>query len=151
SALPRLLERTGMGEKGSITAFYTVLVEGDDMNEPLADEVRSLLDGHIVLSRRLAERGHYPAIDVLATLSRVFPVVTSHEHRQLAAILRRRLALYQEVELLIRIGEYQRGVDTDTDKAIDTYPDICTFLRQSKDEVCGPELLIEKLHQILTE
>ncbi|EHE9780124.1 EscN/YscN/HrcN family type III secretion system ATPase [Salmonella enterica] len=151
SALPRLLERTGMGEKGSITAFYTVLVEGDDMNEPLADEVRSLLDGHIVLSRRLAERGHYPAIDVLATLSRVFPVVTSHEHRQLAAILRRCLALYQEVELLIRIGEYQRGVDTDTDKAIDTYPDICTFLRQSKDEVCGPELLIEKLHQILTE
>lgn len=97
------------------------------------------------------QRGHYPAIDVLATLSRVFPVVTSHEHRQLAAILRRRLALYQEVELLIRIGEYQRGVDTDTDKAIDTYPDICTFLRQSKDEVCGPELLIEKLHQILTE
>lgn len=84
-----------MGEKGSITAFYTVLVEGDDMNEPLADEVRSLLDGHIVLSRRLAERGHYPAIDVLATLSRVFPVVTSHEHRQLAAILRRRLALYR--------------------------------------------------------
>ncbi|WGF17003.1 hypothetical protein P3C31_09770 [Salmonella enterica subsp. enterica serovar Typhimurium] len=80
-----------------------------------------------------------------------FPVVTSHEHRQLAAILRRCLALYQEVELLIRIGEYQRGVDTDTDKAIDTYPDICTFLRQSKDEVCGPELLIEKLHQILTE
>ncbi|SUH37700.1 type III secretion system ATPase [Salmonella enterica subsp. enterica] len=88
------------------------------MNEPLADEVRSLLDGHIVLSRRLAERGHYPAIDVLATLSRVFPVVTSHEHRQLAAILRRCLALYQEVELLIRIGEYQRGVDTDTDKAL---------------------------------
>nr|VUD22582.1 type III secretion system ATPase [Salmonella sp. NCTC 7297] len=70
-----------MGEKGSITAFYTVLVEGDDMNEPLADEVRSLLDGHIVLSRRLAEMGHYPAIDVLATLSRVFPAVTSHEHR----------------------------------------------------------------------
>ncbi|ECG8588916.1 EscN/YscN/HrcN family type III secretion system ATPase [Salmonella enterica subsp. salamae] len=151
SALPKLLERAGMGEKGSITAFYTVLVEADDMNEPLADEVRSLLDGHIVLSRRLAEMGHYPAIDVLATLSRVFPAVAGDEHRQLATALRQHLALYQEVELLIRIGEYQKGQDTATDKAIDTYPNICTFLRQSKDEVCEVELLIEKLQQILTE
>ncbi|TGD68318.1 EscN/YscN/HrcN family type III secretion system ATPase, partial [Salmonella enterica subsp. enterica serovar Poona] len=100
---------------------------------------------------RRPARGPSPAIDVLPTLSGVFPDVTRHAQRQLEAILRRGLALYQEVELLIRIGEYQRGVDTDTDKAIDTYPDICTFLRQSKDEVCGPELLIEKLHQILTE
>lgn len=150
SALPQLLERAGMGEKGSITAFYTVLVEADDMNEPLADEVRSLLDGHIVLSRRLAEAGHFPAIDVLASLSRIMPAVASREHCQLANSLRQKLATYQEVELLLRIGEYQLGHDAEADRAVDTYPNICAFLQQKKDELCHAEELLEKLRHLMS-
>lgn len=101
ACLPRLLERTGKGRCGSITAFYTVLVEGDDMNEPLADEVRSLLDGHIVLSRQLAEAAHFPAIDVLASVSRIMPNVTSQMHMTLANEVRRLLSVYRDVELLV--------------------------------------------------
>ncbi|MFP1892463.1 EscN/YscN/HrcN family type III secretion system ATPase [Lonsdalea quercina] len=145
AALPRLLERTGKGERGSITAFYTVLVEGDDMNEPLADEVRSLLDGHIVLSRRLAESAHFPAIDVLASLSRVMPMVTSAEHRTLANALRNLLAVYREVELLVRVGEFTRGEDPQADRAVDAYPAICRFLQQQGDESC---VLDEQLKQL---
>lgn len=148
SGLPGILERAGQGRRGSITAFYTVLVEADDMNEPLADEVRSLLDGHIVLSRRLAERSHFPAIDVLASLSRIMPAVTSDEHRQLAAKLRQCLATYQDVELLIRIGEYQRGQDHEADYAVDVYPGICAFLRQKKDESWYSGELLETLWRL---
>lgn len=148
AALPRLLERAGKGECGSITAFYTVLVEGDDMNEPLADEVRSLLDGHIVLSRRLAESGHFPAIDVLASLSRVMPMVTSAEHRMLANRLRNLLAVYREVELLVRVGEFTRGEDPQADRAVDSYPTICHFLQQQGNESCNLDELLAQLRYL---
>ncbi|EKC8052811.1 FliI/YscN family ATPase, partial [Salmonella enterica] len=115
ATLPRLLERAGNGKVGSITAFYTVLVEGDNMNEPIADEVRSILDGHIVLSRKLAEANHYPAIDVSASVSRVMRQIVTSEHMRLAGHLRTLIALYREIELLVRVGEYREGQDPDAD------------------------------------
>ncbi|WP_057616042.1 EscN/YscN/HrcN family type III secretion system ATPase [Yersinia frederiksenii] len=130
AALPRLLERAGNSESGSITAFYTILVEGDDMNEPVADEARSLLDGHIVLSRQLAGSGHYPAIDIAASVSRIMPQIVSTEHRALAQKLRQMQACYQEIELLVRVGEYQEGQDLHADEALQRYPAICAFLQQ---------------------
>ena len=132
--LPSLLERGGMSEKGSITALYTVLVEGDDMNEPVADEVRSLLDGHIVLSRKLGASGHYPAIDVLQSASRILTAIIDPEH--LAATLRMRalLAKYNEIELLVRIGEYATGSDPLGDDAIARKPAIDGFLKQATSE-----------------
>ncbi|WP_186367500.1 EscN/YscN/HrcN family type III secretion system ATPase [Yersinia aldovae] len=148
AALPRLLERAGKGERGSITAFYTVLVEGDDMNEPLADEVRSLLDGHIVLSRRLAESAHFPAIDVLASLSRIMPMVTSAEHRALANALRSQLSVYRDVELLVRVGEFKRGEDSQADHAVDSYPAICHFLQQQGNEPCNIDELLPQLRYL---
>ena len=123
-----------MGHKGSITALYTVLVEGDDMTEPIADETRSILDGHIILSRRLASANHYPAIDVLASVSRVMNMVITPEHKQTAGRLRELMAKYQEVELLVKIGEYKRGSDAVADQAIERMDDIREFLRQSTDE-----------------
>src|SRR5690606_6904576 len=119
SILPKLMERVGMGEKGSITALYTVLVEGDDMNEPVADEVRSILDGHIVLSQKLAAANHFPAIDVLSSKSRVMPFVTTREHQQMAARIVSWLATYADIELLLRVGEYQKGSDPEADEAIE--------------------------------
>lgn len=133
--LPRLLERAGTGERGSITAFYTVLVEGDNLDEPLADEVRSIVDGHIVLSRRLAQENHYPAIDVPKSLSRVMTQVASVKHRESAARVRRAMALAADVELLVRVGEYQAGNDPDTDEALARAPDIRAFLCQAQHEV----------------
>ena len=114
--MPKLLERTGPGPTGTITAFYTVLVEGDDMNEPIADTVRGILDGHIVLNRALAERNHYPAIDVLASISRLMVEVTSQEHQELAAKLRAALAAYAEAEDLINIGAYAHGSNPEIDE-----------------------------------
>jgi ATP synthase in type III secretion protein N len=111
ATLPRLLERSGNSDKGSITAFYTILVAGDDMNEPVSDEVRSILDGHIILSSELARQYHYPAIDVLASVSRILPAITSEEHRKLIGQVREVLANYKKNELLIRIGEYKPGSD----------------------------------------
>jgi type III secretion protein N (ATPase) len=134
ATLPRLMERVGMGHKGSITALYTVLVEGDDMTEPIADETRSILDGHIILSRKLASANHYPAIDVLASVSRVMNMVTSPEHKQSAGRLRELMAKYQEVELLVKIGEYKRGADAVADQAIDRIDRIRGFLKQATDE-----------------
>ncbi len=148
AALPRLLERAGKGERGSITAFYTVLVEGNDMNEPLADEVRSLLDGHIVLSRRLAESAHFPAIDILASLSRIMPMVTSAEHQALANALRSQLSVYRDVELLVRVGEFQRGEDSQADHAVDSYPAICHFLKQQDNESCNLDELLPQLRYL---
>lgn len=133
--LPRLLERAGTGEHGSITAFYTVLVEGDNLDEPLADEVRSIVDGHIVLSRRLAQENHYPAIDVPKSLSRVMTQVASAQHVESAARVRRAMALAADVELLVRVGEYQAGNDPDTDEALARAPDIRAFLCQAQQEV----------------
>ena len=134
ATLPRLMERVGMNERGSITALYTVLVEGDDMTEPVADETRSILDGHIVLSRKLGAANHYPAIDVLASASRVMNAVVSKEHKAAAGRVRELMAKYAEVELLVKIGEYQRGNDRVTDEAIDKVEAIRAFLRQRTDE-----------------
>ena len=134
ATLPRLMERVGMNDKGSITALYTVLVEGDDMNEPIADETRSILDGHIVLSRKLASANHYPAIDVLASASRVMNAVISKEHKAHAGRLRELMAKYAEIELLVKIGEYKRGSDATTDESIDKQEKIKSFLRQRTDE-----------------
>jgi type III secretion protein N (ATPase) len=134
ATLPKLMERTGMNDKGSITAFYTVLVEGDDMTEPVADETRSILDGHIVLSRKLGAANHYPAIDILASASRVMNAVVAPEHKNAAGKVRELMAKYTEVELLVKIGEYKRGGDALTDSAIDKYEAIRKFLRQKTDE-----------------
>jgi type III secretion protein N (ATPase) len=128
------MERVGMNDKGSITALYTVLVEGDDMTEPIADETRSILDGHIVLSRKLGAANHYPAIDVLASASRVMNAVVTADHKAAAARVRELMAKYAEVELLVKIGEYKRGADAATDTAIDKIEPIRKFLRQRTDE-----------------
>jgi type III secretion protein N (ATPase) len=134
ATLPKLMERVGMNDKGSITALYTVLVEGDDMTEPIADETRSILDGHIILSRKLASGNHYPAIDVLASASRVMGAVASKEHKAAAGRMRELLAKYAEVELLVKIGEYKKGADKTTDEAIDKIEALRSFLRQRTDE-----------------
>ncbi len=128
--LPKLLERTGQSEKGSITAIYTVLVDGDDMMEPVADTMRSILDGHIVLSRKLAARGHFPAIDVLSSISRVMPQVVTRDHRTQASRVKEWLAAYQEGEDLISIGAYARGSVPILDQALERLPHINDFLRQ---------------------
>lgn len=137
STLPKLLERTGNSDKGSITAFYTVLVAGDDMNEPVADEVRSILDGHLILSSELARQFHYPAIEVLSSASRVMPSIVPKEHLQLVGKLREVLANYRKNELLIKIGEYKRGSDKAGDFAIDNIDKVNKFLKQAVDEKCS--------------
>jgi flagellar protein export ATPase FliI len=130
SELPKLLERAGNSDKGSITAFYTVLVAGDDMNEPVADEVRSILDGHIILSRELAGQGHYPAIDVLQSVSRVMSAVTDAGHRQAASRLREVLATYEKQRDLILLGAYEKGSDARVDYALRMIDKVNAFLRQ---------------------
>lgn len=132
--LPRLLERTGSGESGSITGFYTVLVEGDDFNEPVCDAVRSILDGHIVLSRQLAARNHYPAIDVLHSVSRVMPAVTSPEHRAWAAHFRKLMATYEKARDLVNIGAYVAGSDRDIDEALARLNPMMNFLQQGSEK-----------------
>jgi ATP synthase in type III secretion protein N len=128
------LERTGNSDKGSITAFYTVLVAGDDMNEPVADEVRSILDGHIVLSRDLAAQGHYPAIDVLESVSRLMPVVADQPHLHAAAKMREVLATYQKQKDLILLGAYRQGSDPKVDFAISKINAVNAFLKQSNSD-----------------
>ena len=134
SELPKLMERAGNSSKGSITALYTVLVEGDDMTEPIADETRSILDGHIILSRKLAQMNHYPAIDILQSISRCQNAIIQPDHKQAAAKLRTILAKYQEVELLLKIGEYQKGADKETDEAIAKIDAVNGFLKQGLKE-----------------
>lgn len=134
SALPRLLERAGAGARGSITAFYTVLVEGDDMNDPVADAVRGILDGHIVLSRALAQRGHFPSIDVSASVSRVMNAVTDRTQQELALMLRDQLAAYEESRDLIEVGAYVPGSNSRTDVAIERRDHVIGFLQQPADE-----------------
>ena len=134
SELPKLMERAGNSDKGSITALYTVLVEGDDMTEPIADETRSILDGHIILSRKLAQLNHYPAIDILQSISRCQTAIVPPEHKAAAAKLREILAKYQEVELLLKIGEYQKGADRATDEAIAKIDKVNAFLCQGLKE-----------------
>jgi type III secretion protein N (ATPase) len=131
SLLPQLLERAGQGRTGSITAVYAVLTEGDEDNDPIAEEVRAILDGHIVLSRKLAAAGRYPAIDVLASISRVMPRIAAPEHCAAATHFRSLLARYQEVELLVQIGEYRQGSDPLADEAIAARAAMLDFLAQS--------------------
>lgn len=147
--LPRLMERTGMGEKGSITALYTVLVEGDDMTEPVADETRSILDGHIILSRDLAARNHYPAIDILASTSRVMSAITDKSHQQAAGTMRSMMASYKEVEMLIRIGEYQEGNDATIDNAVSHHDAIEEFLQQGVREQISFDDTLAQLQAIV--
>lgn len=129
--LPKLLERTGPSDKGTITAFYTVLVDGDDMNDPIADTVRGILDGHIVLSRELAQKNHYPAIDVLKSVSRLMSKIVSNEHKELAGSVRNLLAVYKEAEDLINIGAYVHGSNPEIDRAIQYISQINEYLKQS--------------------
>ncbi|MCP3772798.1 flagellar protein export ATPase FliI [Paenibacillus sp. MZ04-78.2] len=134
ATLPKLLERSGTGPKGSITAFYTVLVDGDDMNEPIADAVRGILDGHIVLNRNIANRGHYPAIDVLASVSRVMKEIVPQEQQLAAENLKRLLSVYKDSEDLINIGAYQRGSNSEIDQSLDAIQSIWDFTRQRVTE-----------------
>jgi flagellum-specific ATP synthase/type III secretion protein N (ATPase) len=146
--LPRLLERAGNSESGSITGFYTVLVEGDDMNEPVADAVRSIVDGHIVLKRELAVANHYPAIDVLASVSRLMPSVVTPEHRQAAGRQRELMAAYRQAEDLINIGAYVAGSNPTIDRAIAVHDQITGFLRQGPDECTAYDEAVERLLSI---
>lgn len=132
--LPRLLERAGPSATGSITGIFTVLVDGDDLNDPVADAARGILDGHIVLSRSLAHAGHFPSIDVLGSVSRVVQRVTTEPERGTVDSARRLLAAHRKVEDLVRVGAYERGQDPETDRALDRFPAIEAFLRQSMDE-----------------
>ncbi len=133
--LPRLLERAGPGcGRGTITGLFTVLVEGDDHNEPIADAVRGILDGHIVLERSIAERGRYPAINILRSISRTMPDCNSAAETELVAAARRHLSTYEDMAELIRLGAYRKGSDPLVDEAIERYPDLEKFLGQRKDE-----------------
>jgi len=148
--LPRLLERSGNSDKGSITAFYTILVAGDDMNEPVADEVRSILDGHIILSSELARQYHYPAIDVLGSVSRIISHIIEKPQLELIGKLREVLANYKKNELLIRIGEYKPGSDKNADFALKYIDKVNQFLRQSVDEKVTFEDTLKKLKILFT-
>lgn len=147
--LPRLMERAGQGKTGSITAIYTVLVDGDDTNEPIADAARSILDGHFVLSRKLVSRGHYPPIDTLASLSRVMPMVVPKEHKRLADQVRELIAAYLDVEDLVNIGAYKAGSNPLADKAIERWGAINDFLRQDKAEAADPTQAMAMLEALV--
>ncbi|MFI5359748.1 MAG: flagellar protein export ATPase FliI [Halanaerobiales bacterium] len=146
--LPKLLERTGTSDRGSITALYTVLVEGDDFNEPVSDTVRGILDGHIMLSRELASRNHYPAIDVLASVSRVMPEVTDLTHQEAAGEIKKLLSEYRQAEDLINIGAYQPGSNPVVDRAISKIDLINDFLRQGINEKAEYEDTVNRLIEI---
>ena len=147
--LPKLLERAGTSDKGSITGLYTVLVDGDDFNEPIADAVRSILDGHIVLSRRLASAGQYPAVDVLESISRVMPDVTTLEHRNQVQRFSDILATYKEAEDLINIGAYVRGSNPRIDYSLSKIESVRTFLKQGIDEKITTQANMQSLHSIV--
>ena len=146
--MPKLLERAGTSSKGTITGLYTVLVEGDDFNEPISDTVRSILDGHVMLSRDLAHRNHYPAVDVLQSISRVMVEITDSEHKQAAGKLRDLIATYNKNADLINIGAYVTGSDNKIDKAISLMDEINTFLQQPTDEKSDYQQTIARIIEI---
>lgn len=152
SKLPQLIERAGNGGdgQGSITAFFTVLTEGDDLQDPIADAARAILDGHIVLSRELADAGHYPAVDIEGSISRVMPMVTSEEHQELARQLKQVYSLYQQNKDLIAIGAYSKGNDPRIDQAIQLLPVINFFLQQKMSEVIPYDQSLVQLQEILS-
>ncbi len=141
--LPKLMERAGTSERGTITGFYTVLVEGDDFNEPITDAARSILDGHIMLTRELAARHHYPAIDVLQSVSRVMPAITARSHQKLAGRLKKMLATYEKAKDLIHIGAYVAGSDPDIDQALAVLPAALAFLQQDERPTSFEETLTQ--------
>ena len=146
--MPKLLERTGTSDKGSITGFYTVLVDGDDMDEPISDTVRGILDGHIVLERRLAQKGQYPAINVLQSISRLANRVAGEKTKDAAMQMRKLLAVYTESEDMIQVGAYQKGSDAQIDEAIDRYPHIYNFLTQDVNDPAKIKDTLTKLSEI---
>jgi len=143
--LPKLLERSGASERGTITGLYTVLVDGDDLTEPIADAVRSILDGHIVLSRQLADRNHYPAIDVLKSVSRVMDNIVSPQHKLAAGRFRDILATYRESEDLINIGAYVGGSNARIDQAVEMIDSLNQYMRQAKEERASYEEAVDRL------
>jgi type III secretion protein N (ATPase) len=149
ATLPKLLERAGPGPSGSITALYTVLTEGDAASDPVAEEARSILDGHIVLSAELAQRNYFPAVDVLRSRSRLMEQVAGDEHKRLAMRIRELMARYGEIEMLIRVGEYSAGSDPLADEAIARHGAIEAFLRQNADEPSSPEHTLTRMRQVL--
>ena len=151
SEMPKLLERAGTSENGSITGLYTVLVDGDDFNEPITDTARSILDGHIMLDRKLGHKNHYPAIDVLQSISRVMSAIATKEHKELAGKLKNVLATYQEAEDLINIGAYKNGSNSEIDYAIQKIAAVNQFLCQGTDEKFTFEEEIELLKQVFAE
>lgn len=148
STLPKLLERSGNSDKGSITAFYTVLVAGDDMNEPVADETKSILDGHFILSSALAQAYHYPAIDVLSSASRVLNSIVDKDQLTVIGKVREVLANYRKNELLVRIGEYKKGSDRAADFAIDNIDKVNRFLKQGVDEKSSFKETVQQLKNL---
>ena len=151
SEMPRLLERAGNAAVGSITGLYTVLVDGDDFNEPITDTARSILDGHIVLNRKLAQKNHYPAIDVLQSISRVMSAVATPEHKSIAGKLKNVLATYQEAEDLINIGAYKNGSNKSIDYAIQKIDAVNDFLLQSKADKFEYDEILEQMAAIFQE
>lgn len=148
SVMPKLLERSGASEKGTITGLYTVLVDGDDMNEPVTDTVRGILDGHIVLSRDLANKNHYPPIDVLSSISRVMPNIIDEEHKSYANEIKSIMAVYKSAEDLINIGAYVRGSSSSIDRAIDKIDEINGFLKQDVEEKAGIKQILDVMKNI---
>ena len=151
SELPKLLERAGCDDKGSITGLYTVLVDGDDFNEPITDTARSILDGHIMLDRRLAHKNHYPAIDVLQSISRCMSQIATSEHKAVAGKLKNVLATYNEAEDLINIGAYKSGSNADIDYAIEKIKAVNGFLMQATDEKYDFDNIVELLSQLFED
>jgi len=146
--LPKLLERSGMSDKGSITGLYTVLVEGDDMNEPISDTVRGILDGHIVLSRAIANSNHYPPIDVLGSVSRVMPDIITREHMTDYGNLKNMIAVYREAEDLINIGAYKQGANPEIDRSVKLHNSIQSFLKQDMNDCFTFEQTMELMSGI---
>jgi flagellum-specific ATP synthase len=151
--LPQLVERAGNGDKGggSITAFYTVLTEGDDQNDPIADAARAILDGHIVLSRQLADSGHYPAIDIEASISRAMSDITTYSHQDAARSFKHLYSLYQQNKDLINVGAYEEGSDEQIDIAISAMPALNKFLRQDMHTPVNMEQSLQELEDLFPE
>lgn len=151
SEMPKLLERAGCSEKGSITGLYTVLVEGEDFNEPITDTARSILDGHIMLTRKLANKNHYPAIDVLQSISRCMSMIADRDHKKAAGKLKNIMATYNEAEDLINIGAYKKGSNVNIDRAIDMIDEVNEYLLQSTDDKFSFEEAVEQLESLFEE